>query len=194
MNDRTLKVLEYDKIVEKLMDKTESQLGKNMARKIKPSIDIDEIEYLQRETKEALNLIIKEGNPPLYGIFDISEELRMTEIGGSLSPKSLLKVSDSLRVSRSLKKYLKEIKDDEISSFPIIQDLIGDLRVFKDIENEINNAIIGEDEISDNASPSLRNIRRQIINKNESIRARLNSIVNSQKYKKYLQDSIVTMR
>ncbi len=59
MNDKTLKVLEYHKIVEKLIDKTESQLGKNMARKIKPSIDIDEIEYLQRETKESLNLIIK---------------------------------------------------------------------------------------------------------------------------------------
>ncbi len=60
------------------------------------------------------------------------------------------------------------------------------MRIFKDIENEINNAIISEDEISDNASSSLRNIRKQIINKNESVRARLNSIVNSQKYKKIL--------
>lgn len=194
MNDKTLKVLEYHKIIKKLTDKTESQLGKDMTKKIKPSTDIDEIEYLQRETKEALSLIIKKGNPPLYGIFDISGELKITEIGGSLSPKSLIKISDSLRVSRSLKKYLKEIKDDETSSFPIIQGLIDDLRVFKDIEDEINNAIISENEISDNASPGLRNIRRQIINKNESVRVKLNSIINSQKYKKYLQDSIVTMR
>lgn len=194
MNDKTLKVLEYHKIIKKLTDKTESQLGKDMTKKIKPSTDIDEIEYLQRETKEALSLIIKKGNPPLYGIFDVSGELKITEIGGSLSPKSLIKISDSLRVSRSLKKYLKEIKDDETSSFPIIQGLIDDLRVFKDIEDEINNAIISENEISDNASPGLRNIRRQIINKNESVRVKLNSIINSQKYKKYLQDSIVTMR
>ncbi|NMB26766.1 MAG: endonuclease MutS2 [Tissierellia bacterium] len=194
MNDKTLKVLEYHKIIKKLTDKTESQLGKDMTKKIKPSTDIDEIEYLQGETKEALSLIIKKGNPPLYGIFDISGELKITEIGGSLSPKSLIKISDSLRVSRSLKKYLKEIKDDETSSFPIIQGLIDDLRVFKDIEDEINNAIISENEISDNASPGLRNIRRQIINKNESVRVKLNSIINSQKYKKYLQDSIVTMR
>ncbi len=194
MNDKTLKVLEYHKIIKKLTDKTESQLGKDMTKKIKPSTDIDEIEYLQGETKEALSLIIKKGNPPLYGIFDVSGELKITEIGGSLSPKSLIKISDSLRVSRSLKKYLKEIKDDETSSFPIIQGLIDDLRVFKDIEDEINNAIISENEISDNASPGLRNIRRQIINKNESVRVKLNSIINSQKYKKYLQDSIVTMR
>jgi DNA mismatch repair protein MutS2 len=194
MNDKTLRVLEYNKIVERLIEKAESQLGKEMAEKIKPSTNIDEVEYLQRETKEALKLIIKKGNPPLYGIYDISNELKMAEIGGTLSPKSLLKISDSLRVSRSLKRYLKEIKEDEISEFPIIQELISDLRVFKNIEDEINNAIIGENEISDNASPILRNIRRQISGKNDSVKDRLNSIINSQKYKKYLQDSIVTMR
>lgn len=194
MNKKTLRVLEYHKITEKLIEKAESQLGKNMAKKINPSTDIGQIEYLQRETKEALGLIINKGNPPLYGIFDVSQELKMAEIGGSLSPKSLLKIFDSLRVSRSLKKYLKEIKEDEISNYPIIQGLMDDLRVFKPIEDEINNAIISENEISDNASPALRNIRRQIINKNESVRLKLNSIVNSQKYKKYLQDSIVTVR
>ena len=194
MNDKTFRVLEYYKIIEKLADKSESQLGRDMVLKTKPLTDIDEIEYLQRETNEALNLIIKRGNPPLYGIFNILGELRMARIGGSLTPKSLLKVSDSLRVSRGLKNYLREIKDDETSNYPIIRGLIEDLKVFRDIENQINNAIIGENEISDNASSKLRNIRKQIINKNESIRNKLNSIVSSQKYKKYLQDSIVTIR
>ena len=87
MNDKTLKVLEYHKIVKKLIDKTESQLGKDMTKKIKPSTNIDEIEYLQRETEEALSLIIKKGNPPLYGICDVSGELKKAEIGGRLSQK-----------------------------------------------------------------------------------------------------------
>jgi DNA mismatch repair protein MutS2 len=194
MNEKTLRVLEYHKVVEKLEEKAESKLGKEMAKDIKPSTNIDEVEHLQNETKEALDLIIKKGEPPLYGIYDIAHELKVAEIGGTLSPGSLLKVSDSLRVSRSLKKYLKEINEDKISEFPIIQELIDDLRIFKQIEDDINNAIVGENEISDNASPALRKIRRQIISKNDSIRDRLNSIINSQKYKKYLQDSIVTMR
>ncbi|MCF6465214.1 endonuclease MutS2 [Clostridium sp. Cult2] len=194
MNEKTLRVLEYGKIIDKLMENTESELGKRMVKDIKPSLSIEEVEYLQRETKEALGLIVKNGNPPLFGIFDISRELKMAEIGGTLEPSSLLKVSDSLRVSRSLKKYIKELKEDEVSKYPIVQELIDSLRVLKHIEEEINNAIINENEISDNASPTLKNIRRQIINKNDSVRNKLNSIINSPKYKKFLQDSLVTMR
>lgn len=194
MNEKTLKVLEFDKIIEKIADKAESQLGKDMVMKIEPFTDMEKVEYLQNETKESLTLLIRKGSPPLYGISEISRELKLAEIGGALSPGSLFKVSDMLRVSRTLKGYLKEAKEEGITDYPIIQDLIDSLRVFRDIEDEINNAIINENEISDNASPTLRNIRRQIINKNASIRDKLNSIISSEKYKKYLQDSIVTMR
>ncbi|MBZ2175949.1 endonuclease MutS2 [Schnuerera sp. xch1] len=194
MNEKTLRVLEFHKIIEKVMDKAESQLGKDMVKDIRPITNLDEVEHLQNETKESLSLLIKKGNPPLFGIFDISRELKMAEIGGSLTPRNLLKVSDSLRVSRGLKNFLKEAKEEGATNYPIIQGLVDSLRVFKDIEDKINNAIVNEEEISDNASSTLRNIRRQIINKNESIRSKLNSIINSQKYKKYLQDGIVTMR
>lgn len=194
MEAKTYKVLEYDKIVEMLAQKAESKLGKKMAEEIKASSDIEEVEYMQRETQEALRLLIDKGTPPLYGVYDISHELKMVEIGGVLSPGSLLKISDSLRVSRNLKRYIKEARERVELNCPIVQGLIGDLRTFKTIEEEINNAIVGEDEISDNASPALRSIRRQIVNKNDSIRNKLNSITNSNKYKKYLQDSIVTVR
>lgn len=194
MNDKTLRVLEYNKIIEKVAENAESELGKEMVRSIKPSTDIREVQYLQNETEEALKLLIKKGRPPLYGIQDISRELKLAEIGGVLTPGGLLKVSDSLRVTRGLKSYLKEARDEGITDYPILQELIDSLRVFRDIEDEINNAIISEEEISDNASPALKSIRRQIINKNESIRNKLNSIISSQKYTKYLQDSIVTMR
>ncbi len=194
MNEKTLKVLEYYKIVEKVSEKAESQLGKDMIKELKPERNLEKIEYLQNETREALDLLVRKGAPPLYGIHDISRELKLAEIGSTLSPGSLLKVSDMLRVSRNLKVYLKEAKDEGISNYPIIQDLIDSLRVFKNIEDQIENAIVNEEEISDNASPTLKNIRRQIVSKNDAIKDRLNSIINSEKYKKYLQDTIITIR
>ncbi len=115
-------------------------------------------------------------------------------MGGVLTPGALLRISDSLRVSRGLKKYMKDNEADKGSRYPIVEGLISNLMIFKNIEDEINNAIINENEISDNASTALRNIRRQIISKNDAIKSKLNSIISSQSNKKYLQDSIVTMR
>ncbi|MBU5313400.1 endonuclease MutS2 [Tissierella carlieri] len=194
MNVKTLKTLEYNKIVDLLLEKAESSLGKDKVKEIKPLTNMEDIEYLQRETEEAYTLLIKRGTPPLYGIHSIAPEVKRAEIGGALSPGGLLKVSDSLRVSRGLKNYIKETKEDKVSDYPIIEELVEGLRVFKHIEDEINNAIISENEISDNASSTLRSIRRQIISKNEAVKDKLNSIINSQANKKYLQDSIVTIR
>lgn len=194
MNIKTLKTLEYSKIVDLLIEKAESELGKDLAKKIVPLRKMENIEELQRETEEAYSLIMKRGNPPLYGIYSIALEVKRLDIGGSLSPGSLLKISDMLRVSRGLKNYIKETKDDKVSNYPIIEGLVEDLSIFKHIEDEINNAIISEDEISDNASSTLKSIRRQIASKNDSVKSKLNSIINSQSHKKYLQDSIVTIR
>ncbi|WFA09875.1 endonuclease MutS2 [Tissierella sp. Yu-01] len=194
MNEKSFKVLEFYKIKELLVNKAESQLGKELAGEIEPLTDINEIEILQQETDEALTLLIKRGTPPLYGINSISIEIKRVEIGGALSPAGLLKISDSLRVSRGLKSYIKETKEDKLSNYPIVEGLIEGLSVFKNIEDEINNAIINEQEISDNASSTLRNIRRQIVSKNDAIKDKLNSIISSQNNKKFLQDSLVTMR
>ena len=194
MNKKTLKVLEYNKIIDLLLKKSESELGKEKIKKIRPLTNIKKIENLLRETDEALSLLIKRGNPPLYGIRDIKYELKRVEMGGVLTPGALLRISDSLRVSRGLKKYMKDNEADKGSRYPIVEGLISNLMIFKNIEDEINNAIINENEISDNASTALRNIRRQIISKNDAIKSKLNSIISSQSNKKYLQDSIVTMR
>ncbi len=194
MNEKTLRVLEYNKIKALLLEKAESQLGRELINGVKPRTNMDDILTLLDETDEALSILINRGSPPLFGIHNIGPEVRRVEIGGSLTPGALLKVSDSLRVSRSLKEFIKDDKSDKASSYPIIEGLIRDLRVFKSLEDEINNAIISENEISDNASNTLRSIRRQILGKNEAIRSKLNSIINSQTHKKYLQDSIVTIR
>ena len=194
MNEKTLRVLEYNKIIDILKDNAESSLGKELVSQIKPLTDIDEIENRQKETEEALELIIKRGTPPLYGIHDVRGEIKRAEIGGTLGPGSLLKISDSLRVVRSLKNYLKETREDKNGNYPVVGNLINELSVFEYIEESINNAVISEEEISDNASPALRSIRRKINMKNDSIRDKLNSIISSSNNKKYLQDSIVTIR
>ena len=194
MNERTLKILEYDKIIKTLEENAESKLGRELISELKPINNIDEIEYMQKETEESLSLLIKKGEPPLYGIHDISIQLKRAEIGGILTPKDLIKISDSLRVARSLKKYIKEAKEDRYSQYPIIEELISNISIYKDIEDSINNAIISEEEISDNASSQLKSIRKQIVAKNQAIRTKLDSIINSSNYKKYLQDAIVTVR
>ncbi|MDR7870384.1 MAG: endonuclease MutS2 [Tissierellaceae bacterium] len=194
MNEKTLRVLEYNKIINLLLEKAESQLGKDLVKKIEPLNDKEEINALLQETDEALSIIIQRGNPPLYGIHNIAPEAKRTEMGGSLTPGGLLKVSDSLRVSRGLKNFIKENKNDKSPNYPIVEGLVESLRVFKNIEDEINNAIINDNEISDNASSTLKSIRRQIISKNDAVKDKLNSIINSQSSKKYLQDSIVTIR
>lgn len=194
MNQKSLRVLEYNKIVDMLSEKAESSLGRGMIESLMPSVSIDEITYAQNETEETINLMIKRGNPPLYGINKISADVKRAELGGVLSPGALLRIGESLRVSRALKNYLKENKEDKDSIYPIIGDLIENLRAYKDVEDSISNAIISENEISDNASSTLRSIRRQIRSKNDSIKDKLSSLINSPNYKKYLQDSIVTMR
>ena len=194
MNEKTLRVLEYNKILNLLLEKAESQLGKELVKKIQPSTNIKEIISLLEETDEALSILIHRGNPPLYGIHNIGPEVKRTEIGGSLTPGGLLKISDSLRVSRGLKGFIKESQSEKSPHYPIVEGLVIGLSVFKNIEDEINNAIINENEVSDNASSTLRSIRRQIASKNDAVKDKLNSIINSQSNKKYLQDSIVTMR
>lgn len=194
MNEKTIKALEYKKIINMISEKAESELGRAKVDEIVPLTDIDEIQYLQNQTEEAYSIILKKGNPPLFGINNILTEVKRVEIGGSLTPGGLLKISDMLRVSRGLKKFFKEIKEDEEKTYPIIETLVGNLSINKHIEDEINNAIILENEISDNASRELRSIRRKMTSKNEAVKDKLNSLISSQSQKKYLQDSIVTIR
>ncbi len=194
MKKKTLKTLEYYKIINLLEEKAESDLGREKIKDLKPLKDKEKIEALLEETDEALRLIINRGTPPLYGIYSIKEELGRVRMGGTLYPASLLKISDSLRVSRTLKDYISESEQDRFSEYPIIEELINRLNINLGIENKINKAIVNDQEISDDASPKLKRLRREIVNKNSSIKSKLESIVNSSDKQKYLQDNIVTVR
>lgn len=127
------------------------------------------------------------------GIHDIRDSLKRVEIGAILNPGELLKTADVLRAVRNLKSYASNdrIKTDEDN---IVSELIGCLESNKRIEDRIYMSILSEDEIADNASPTLANIRRQIRNAQESIKDKLNDIIRSSRYQKYIQEPIVTLR
>lgn len=192
MKDRTLRVLEYPKVLELLENKADSELGKEMARGMMPSSNIEKVKMAQQETDEAYRIMIKVGSIPMGGLTDVSNELKLSEKGGMLSPGALLRIADALRAGRRAKNFL--LKKDELENVSILQSIAEGIEVFRDTEEEIFNAIDGEDQVSSDASTTLKNIRRNIKNKNDSIRSRLNSLINSTDNRKYLQEAIVTIR
>lgn len=193
MDQKSLRVLEYNKIIDLLATKASSSLGLKYIEELTPKPDYKEVKDMLEETSEAQGILIKRGHVNLGGIQDISDSVKRAEIGAVLDPGSLLKISDNLRAARNLKRSLTPGEEEDFN-YPMIQSLSNALYVYRDIEEEINNAIISEIEISDNASPTLRSIRRGILQKNQSIRTKLNSIISSTTYQKYLQDAIISVR
>ncbi|MCD5414692.1 MAG: endonuclease MutS2 [Clostridiales bacterium] len=192
MNERSLRALEYYKIVDLLVDRCTSQLGKDLALALKPSSENSRITKMQTETSEAQSILIQRGNVPLEGIHNITALVRTTEIGSFLDFGSLLRVKEVLNVARRMKSFIKSKNED--SNWITIEGLINTLSIFREIEDKIEKCIISEIEISDNASSTLRKIRKNIILKNEAVKNKLNKIITSQAYQKILQDTIVTLR
>ena len=194
MNGKYFNVLEFNKIVELLKDRTSSSLGMEMVEKLEPSCDFDEVEHMLHETSEARSILIKRGHVSMGGIHDIESKAKRADIGASLDAGSLIMVADTLRAARLLSNSLSGDGDEEDFNYPIIQSLATSLYTHREIEDAIYNAIISEEEISDNASPELKSLRRRIVQKNQSIRSKLNSIISSSTYQKYLQDAIISVR
>ena len=193
MNQKSLRVLEFNKIIELLKSKASSSLGLKYIEELVPSSDFEEVKYMQQETSETQSILTKRGYVGLQGIHDIEDKVKRAGVGASLDPGSLIMIADTLRAARTLKNSL-EGSDEENFNYPIVQALSNSLYAYRDIEDAIYNAIISEVEISDNASSTLREVRRRIVQKNQSIRSKLNSIISSTTYQKYLQDAIISVR
>lgn len=193
MNEKALNILEYNLIIDRLVDFSRSQLGKKIARELKPMNDLNSIEKSLEETEEATSLIFAFGYPSIYEIKDFILPLKHVEKGGILSTRELLDASSLLRSVHEVKKYFSETEENKIK-YPFIYEIISNLTENNIVESEISNAIISETEISDNASRELKRIRREISNKTNSIRDKLNSILKSGSSQNLLQDSFVTIR
>lgn len=190
MNEKALRVLEYNKIINLLLAEAVSQMAKEMFSELKPSTDAYEIRQLLSETSEAVSAIFKKGYLPLNHLYPIKNAVIVTQKGGSVSAKQLLEILYNLQTARKVLNFLK----NDISDIPILSALCDGVVPQKKLEEEIDRCIISEDEISDNASPLLRDIRRSITRQNEALRNKLNSILNSSENRTYLQDTLFTMR
>jgi len=193
MDDRTLKVLEFDKILKKLSSLCASELGREMVSEVRPAVNLNEVQSLLKETTDAEGFILRKGSPPLGGFHDIRPSLKRVELSATLTPGELLRIADTLRAARNLKNYASDEKEgaDETNH---IRQLISSVYVNKRIEDKINAAVVNEEEIADTASTTLYNLRRQIKEQQNSIKDKLLNIIRSPKYQKIMQDAIVTMR
>lgn len=193
MNEKSLRVLEYHKIIEKLTNEATSSLGKVLCEQLIPSNEVDTIEFGIKETSEAVELLIKYSAPPFGPISDLKNHVKIAEIGSFMSPTQLLQVSDTLRTGRNIKSYLLKSIDDS-TAFPMLKSFAEQITPLKNVEDPINTAIIGENQISDNASPNLRKIRREMESKHQSVKSKLEHLVRDKETNKFLQDSLVTIR
>jgi len=193
MNKKALRVLEFEKIKDRLRDKASSSLGKALVDALEPSTDFEEIKGWLDETSEMNSMILAAGSFPIGPYIDMSVYLKRAAIGSFLYPGELLEVSDTLRTARRVKQHIRKSNTPDVR-YPLF-DVYGEqLSQFRDIENRINSSIIGENELADQASPTLASIRRQVDKKNQAIRSKLNNIITSDTMQKYLQDSLVTIR
>ncbi len=190
MNERTLRVLEYNKILELLAEQAVSRAAKQLARDLEPSNSVYDIREMLSETSEAVSVIVQKGTIPIGGINDILPALKFAVKGGTLSPKELLQVKQNLYTARNIASHLKT--DVEVKG--VIADYASAITVCKPEEEEIDRCILSEESIADGASAELRSIRRALVRKNEELRAKMSSIVSSRDNKDVLQDSVITIR
>ena len=179
-------ILEFDKIQKMLADCATNDISREMIYNLEPSSDMDEVSKLQEELAYAIQLLMKKGNPDISNLVDVTASIKRGEKGGMMSAKELLQIGRVLKIARSLIAY-----HDEPS---VLSYLFDCLTADRKLENEISSAIISEDEVSDNASPELYDIRRKIANTHAKIREHLNNLIHSAKYQKFLQESIITIR
>ena len=187
MNKKVCKTLEFDKIIDMLVDEADSALGKDSARRLRPLSDRDEITALQAETTHALTRIFHHGPLSFHGLTDIRPGLVPLSKGGTLGTGELLRIGALLDVAERAVKY--EAKDEETD---FLSGRFSGLQTFPEILREIRRCILSEEEISDDASSELRRIRRTIKNTNDKVREQLNATVNSSS--EMLRDNLVTMR
>lgn len=187
MNYKSLTTLEYNKIIEKLVSFAASEPAKERLKKLVPMTDINDINHALAQTNDALRRIYAKGCVDFSGIKDIRASVKRLEVGSALSASELLNISSLLTCATHVKGYYEEMPDS-------ISDMFTMLDGITSLNNSIKRAIISEDEISDEASPTLKSLRRQKANANDKIHSELTHMLNSNSVRNCLQDFVITTR
>ena len=191
MNQKTLNKLEFPKIVEMLLAHASSFGGKQQCKHLKPMTDVNKINTAQEETAAAFTRIVKKGRLSFSGCAPVNDSLKRLEIGAALTAPELLRIGKLLKTAGRAKAYGRhETVDDVVDCLDPFFEQISPLTP---VSNEIERCILAEDEISDEASPKLKQIRRSINGMNDKIHSTLQGLLNGP-MRSYLQDAIVTMR
>ncbi len=217
MNEKVLKTLEYNKIIELLANKANSAPGKKLCRELVPSTDLGEIRRNQRQTADALRRLFRFGSTSFGNNKDLGYSIRSLEVGSTLSILELLNIASMLDNVSRIKAYGRQDRKDgsagENSSRPgtgrsgsngsstepeeesrdTLDEYFELLTPLTGLANEIHRCILSEEEIADDASPKLKSIRRSMMQANDKIHGQLTSML-SGSYRTYLQDAVITMR
>jgi len=189
MDLKSLEKLEFNKICEVLMEFCITYIAQNYAKELKPYSQKQDIIKAQKQTSEASTLLYRKGSIPILEIEDITTHIKKLESSLFLSAKQLLDLSLILKISNNLKDYFFSTEID-MREFTNLEGLFSNIYINPSIEKTIFSAIIDENTISDDASNNLKIIRKNIRNKEQEIRNKLNSLIRS----KYVQESVITMR
>lgn len=187
MNNKSLKTLEYDKIIDQLAGYASSDIAREQLKNLVPMTDITEINKALDETNDALSRIFAKGCVSFAGVKEIRGSIKRLEVGSSLSILELLQISSVLTCAGHVKHYYEEIEDS-------LSEMLSSLDEGASLNAQIKRCIISEDEISDDASPTLRDIRRKKSLTNDKIHTELNRMLNAQGTRNCLQDYVITTR
>ncbi|MDD2981140.1 MAG: endonuclease MutS2 [Hespellia sp.] len=191
MNKKSMTKLEYNKMIDLLVEKASSIRGKNLCRRLTPMTEIGAIETAQEETAAAFTRLIKKGRISFSDAFSVEESLKRLEIGAALGSGELLRICKLLKCTNAVKSYGRHDNAEELND--CLDVCFNQLLPLTQLQNEIERCIIEEDEIADDASSTLKSIRRSISNLNDKVHSTLTGLVNGS-LRTYLQDPIITMR
>ncbi len=191
MNQKVLKTLEYNKIIEMLTEKANSEPGKKMCRELTPSTDLEEIRQNQTQTADAVSRLFQSGSTSFGNNRDLGFSIKSLAIGSALSAPELLKIASMLDNVSRVKTYGR--RDRENTPEDSLDEYFERLAPLTQLANEINRCILSEEEIADDASPRLKSIRRSMAQANDKIHTQLSSMLTGS-YRSYLQDAVITMR
>ncbi|NBI98970.1 endonuclease MutS2 [Lachnospiraceae bacterium] len=191
MNQKTLTKLEYDKITALLEEQASSFRGRQLCRRLKPMTDVERIDEAQEQTAAAFTRLIKKGRISFGDAAPVEESMKRLEIGAALGSGELLRICKLLQNAGRAKAYGRH--DTQEESADCLDAYFEQLEPLTTLSNEIDRCILSEEEISDDASPALKRIRRSMDSINEKVHTTLNGLVNGS-MRAYLQDPIITMR
>ncbi len=192
MNHRVLKLLEYTEIIERLTGHAGSERGRRLCKKLIPMKDPKEIETALRETNDALGRLLKNGRLSFGGVKDLLPSIKHLSIGGNLGAGELLDIASTLECVEQVFSFFKDTGSPEQPDS--LDPYLSLLTPLPDLSGEIRRCILSADEIADDASPTLKELRRKIRGMGDRIHSHMTSLLNNQDLRDHLQDSVITMR